>query len=114
MAVDATHLYFATSSGEIHRLRRDGTADAELVTRIDLVNHNPRSLSVVGDYVYVAVADDQSTFNGQFELYRAKKCGGRARLIAHDYMVGTQVFPFGDWFYFGGGGQISRIAITKR
>ena len=113
MAVDDTHVYFATIAGEVHRVRKDGAGDREVVTRIDIPNHNPRSLAVVGDYLYVAVSDDQSTYNGTFELYRAKKCGGRPRLLGRDYMIGAQLFPYGDWMYFGGY-QVARFPITKR
>jgi hypothetical protein len=113
-AVHEDHVYFGTTNGEVWRLAKTGGVP-QLVTTIDTVDHHPRRLAFAGDYVFVAIGGSVPTpSNGPARFYRAKKCGGRARPLARDYMYGDEMTIVGDHLYFGRVNELTRLEITKR
>jgi hypothetical protein len=109
LALDAEWIYVGSPDGTVHRVAKPGSGPLELVTRIAAPDPFPRAMAVAGDFLYVAAGEDTS--NGWFDLYRATKCGGRARRVARDYMFPNGLAPAGrDHLYFGRIGALARIA----
>jgi hypothetical protein len=110
-ALDDEYIYLLSDRLEVVRLKMADDSPAERVTSIETEVRYPRGISVIGDYLYMAVA---SAINQpSVDIYRAKKCGGRARLVAHDpYMLNNEVAAAGGAFYFSGGNSLKRFVPT--
>lgn len=99
--LDAEYIYLASATGEVVRVAKTGASPFEPVTTISAEKTFPRGIAVVGDYLYVAVGG--AVTYGPVEIYRAKKCGGRARLVARDVTQGNEMFAAGNAIYYSGG-----------
>lgn len=113
MALDVEYIYLASTTGDVVRLRKDDTSAPERLATIDVAERYPRAMTVVGNYVYVAVGSEGTPFNGGFSLYRIKKCGGRTRKIGSGYMLGASLFAAGAYLYYGDIGQLKRFSIGE-
>jgi hypothetical protein len=113
LAFDATHVFLASATGDVFRVPKAGGAAPELVTRIGGDNRFPRAMFVVGNSVFVAAAPDNMRSDGPIEVYRAKKCGGRARRIARDVMYTNSFTTTSTQFIYGAVSEVRSIAITN-
>lgn len=112
IAPDGDYIYLVTESGEVSRVTKKGTSAPEVVGSVNLGGKVVRSVVVAGDYVFFAASTLYA--NDYFNLYRVKKCGGRVRLVAHDYMRNNGLVAAGKYLYFDAGLDLMRIEITKR
>lgn len=111
-ALDDEYFYFTTDQGDIRRLRQNDDSPSEHIASIDYTLRSTLGLSVIGDWLHIAVA--AAGANGAFDFHRTKKCGGRARLVARDAMVqNPEMVSAGGAIYFSGGSVLKRFAPTQ-
>jgi hypothetical protein len=109
--LDADYVYLASETGDILRLRKSDASPPERVTTIVAENRRPRGITLVGDYLYVAVSDG-TTYG--IQIYRAKKCGGRARLVARGNVTYPALVVGGKDVYFAFAETLYRYETTKQ
>jgi hypothetical protein len=112
LAIDAEYIYLGFTSGEIKRYRRDSGA-IDSVTRIEGARAFPRALVVAGDSLFIFGGDGMPPTNGDMVVYRAKKCGGRARAIAAGYMYHNNVVRVGQHLYYGDSASVRRLDVSR-
>jgi hypothetical protein len=83
LATDATHLYIATEKGGVVRVPKSG-GPIEPVTRIFGDELHPRGLAVGETDVVVMTSTARVGSDQTVGIWTAAKCGGSARLVAHD------------------------------
>ena len=113
MTVDADYVYLGFLNGEVARVPRNGQAPLERIAYFDPGQAYPRALAVAGDSLFIVGGSAQAASNGAFDLFRVKKCGGRARLIGGGYMLGNAFTIVGKYGYYPDIAALRRFDLSR-
>lgn len=107
LATDGAYVYLGNDRGEVSRVATALDNAPEIVTRVGDPSRVVRAVAVDESFVYFATGT--ATSNGPVDVFRAKKCGGRARLIAKSYMFGDDIVAAGRYLYLSGASALARV-----